>query len=179
MLTNVSAMRLGSAVVALLLIAGCNGSTPVKDPLEREFPLIDGRVEPRLKTFVLAKDWVAFSRLPSADPAQYKYAAEYESLLINKYLFHTKSQRPLEDTDREQLAEMLSSNHVFRTWSGTKLCEGFNPGVAVRWTFQNREYFLLACFECNEVMVIGPEGPGVIYDMESPDELLKVLKPYI
>ncbi len=179
-------------VVAMLLwlIVGCNNSVPIKTEAELaaeweeernlNYPLIDGSNEPRLTTFALVDNWTAIRGLPHQNMEREAFereAARAETTKIDEYLFYAKSRQPLTREDATKLSGLLITKGTFRTWLGEKLCGGFHPDVALHWMHDDHDYYLLACFGCHEVKIIGPLG-GVTYDMENADELIKILKPY-
>lgn len=79
----------------------------------------------------------------------------------------------------EELKHWLSMEGSFSKFSGEKKCGGFHPDYAVVWEGQKRDYAVLICFGCGEV-IFTDGSKKLRYDLNNKTKsgLIELLADY-
>ena len=71
---------------------------------------------------------------------------------IGNYPFY-ENHLNMSKEDQVQLLKELKSPKAYLDFSGPKLCGGFHPDYATRFTTNNKHYDILICFGCHEIIL--------------------------
>lgn len=64
--------------------------------------------------------------------------------------------------------ETLADGASYTEFLGEKLCGGFHPDYAIRWSENDHEHSILICFGCHEALIVSGGGTTYRYDLTKP-----------
>jgi hypothetical protein len=96
-----------------------------------------------------------------------------ETLKLHGFHFYSRQLEPSVD-DNRALVGALSADGGIVEWAGMKMCGGYHPDYAVRWTDSTGITFeALICFGCHEIKLYG-DGLQLYADLN--DDIYRSLK---
>ena len=97
-------------------------------------------------------------------------------IIIGGYPFYTpKNHESM--IGEAALKDIIAKTNNYTQCEGIKLCGGFHPDYAIEWANGDKNYYILFCYSCGEVLVVD-DNKTYIYDFKFTEELKAIFNEF-
>jgi hypothetical protein len=85
----------------------------------------------------------------------------------------------LSDTDAREVSRIMRTWSTYKPFVSPAACGGFHPDYALEWSIGTDLYRVLICFNCDELLITGPELTSHnVLEWTAYEKLKKILTAY-